>query len=89
MKFSSIAGVALVALGFIFLSFPGQCYGALEVGFYKGKCGIWDVESLVADTVREKFSNDPTIAPALIRMQFHDCFVKVSSSILHSSLFSP
>ncbi|XP_040991202.1 peroxidase 60 [Juglans microcarpa x Juglans regia] len=68
-----------LALGLIIVSLAGQCYAgssaALQVGFYKGKCGIFDVEGIVAGLVKAKFFKDPTIAPALIRMQFHDCFV--------------
>lgn len=72
--------VLALALGLIFLSLAGQCYAgssaALEVEFYKGKCGIFDVESIVAGLVKAKFFKDPTIAPAFMRMQFHDCFAR-------------
>ncbi|KAJ0083991.1 hypothetical protein Patl1_30386 [Pistacia atlantica] len=54
---------------------PWHCDGALQVGFYRGKCGLLDVESIVRAVVTVKFLKDRTIAPALIRMQFHDCFV--------------
>ncbi|ONI01325.1 hypothetical protein PRUPE_6G132800 [Prunus persica] len=76
MNMSSTAAVAVVAIGLVFLTFAGQCSGALEVGFYQGKCGRFvDVEGIVAGIVRTKFFRDRTIAAALIRMQFHDCFV--------------
>ncbi|XP_027069845.2 peroxidase 60-like [Coffea eugenioides] len=75
---SKVASVALV-LGFIFVAFSGQCYGAsppLKVGFYQGKCnGTVDVEVVVGGVVKTWFSSDSTITPALLRMQFHDCFV--------------
>lgn len=77
MKMSTVAAFAL-ALGLIFVNLTGHCDGALEVGFYRGKCGLFDVESLVRAVVTAKFLKDRTIAPALIRMQFHDCFVNVS-----------
>lgn len=81
MNMSSAAGVAVVAIGLVFLTFAGQCSGALEVGFYQGKCGRFvDVEGIVAGVVKTKFFRDRTIAAALIRMQFHDCFVNVSLS---------
>ncbi|XP_065866363.1 peroxidase 60 [Euphorbia lathyris] len=61
-----------LVLGLIFAS---QCYGQyLEVGFYKGKC-IFDVESIVRGVVQSKFISDRTIVAALLRLQFHDCFV--------------
>lgn len=50
----------------------------LHVGFYEGKCLLFDVESIVSTVVKTMFLADPTIAPALMRMQFHDCFVHVS-----------
>ncbi|XP_057806491.1 peroxidase 60-like [Salvia miltiorrhiza] len=57
----------------------GQSQGAaapLQVGFYKGKCGSADVEAVVYGVVRAWFATkDNTIAAALLRMQFHDCFV--------------
>ncbi|XP_059428981.1 peroxidase 60-like [Corylus avellana] len=65
-----------LALMIIFVSFTGgECYGELQMGFYRGKCGFLDVETIVASVVKAKFFGDPTIAAALIRMQFHDCFV--------------
>lgn len=74
---TSRALVAVGIFGLIFVSLTGQCYGALEVGFYKRKCFV-DVERVVAAVVREKFFRDPTIVAALVRMQFHDCFVNVT-----------
>ncbi|XP_024041548.1 peroxidase 60-like isoform X2 [Citrus clementina] len=53
----------------------GLSHGALQVGFYRGKCGIADVEMIVAGVVTARFFRDPTVVAALIRLQFHDCFV--------------
>lgn len=44
------------------------------VGFYKQTCP--NAERLVQLRVQKKFSTDKTIVPALLRMHFHDCFVK-------------
>lgn len=52
-----------------------KCYGQLQVGFYKGKCGLVDVEAIVSSTIFNRFIKDPTIVAALVRMHFHDCFV--------------
>ncbi|XP_059281402.1 peroxidase 60-like [Lycium ferocissimum] len=66
---------ALVVVLFLVV-FSGQCYGELRVGFYKGKCGQTDVEGIVRRVVKTWFfTKDKTIAAALLRMQFHDCFV--------------
>ncbi|XP_009593086.1 peroxidase 60 [Nicotiana tomentosiformis] len=68
--------VALVIVLFLGL-FSDHCYGQLRVGFYKGiKCGQKDVEGVVREVVKSwRFTKDKTIAAALLRMQFHDCFV--------------
>lgn len=77
MAMASSQAIAL-AVGFIILNLTSHCYGALQLGFYNGKCRTSDVEDIVRRTVYSKFLRDRTIAPALIRMQFHDCFVNVS-----------
>ncbi|KAK1302837.1 Peroxidase N1 [Acorus calamus] len=45
-----------------------------SVGFYDSSCP--QAESVVRSTVQDHFNTDPTIAPGLLRMHFHDCFVK-------------
>ncbi|CAI9778323.1 unnamed protein product [Fraxinus pennsylvanica] len=68
-----------LALACIFAALTGLCNGAtggaLQVGFYQGKCHSADVEAIVGGVIRARFSRDPTIVAALLRMQFHDCFV--------------
>ncbi|GFP98683.1 cationic peroxidase 2 [Phtheirospermum japonicum] len=54
--------------------------GQTRIGFYVGKCiggkgEINDVEKIVHDAIEKHFKTDPTIAPKLLRMHFHDCFV--------------
>lgn len=44
-----------------------------RVGFYSSSCPR--VESIVRTTVETHFRSNPTIAPGLLRMHFHDCFV--------------
>ncbi|KAL6329771.1 hypothetical protein AAG906_037476 [Vitis piasezkii] len=45
-----------------------------RVGFYSYTCP--EVESIVKETVTDHFNSNPTIAPGLLRMHFHDCFVR-------------
>ncbi|KAL5204194.1 hypothetical protein ABZP36_009065 [Zizania latifolia] len=52
----------------------GVCNGQLQVGFYSKSCPA--AESTVASVVRQAAAADNTILPALVRLQFHDCFVK-------------
>ncbi|XP_074306586.1 peroxidase 57-like [Silene latifolia] len=48
----------------------------LQVGFYKGLCpNNVDIEATLTKKVQEHFAKDVTILAALLRMQFHDCFV--------------
>ncbi|KAL8162731.1 hypothetical protein V2J09_014220 [Rumex salicifolius] len=54
----------------------GGCLADLRVGFYAKKCGKNNVESIVFSVVKAKFAKDPTLVAALLRMQFHDCFVR-------------
>lgn len=75
------------ALALILAALCGQSHGGgtpLAVGYYKGKCRAVnvDVEAVVNGVVRAWFTyKDNTIAAALLRMQFHDCFVNVSYTL--------
>ena len=44
------------------------------VEFYSYICP--EVESIVKETVTTYFNSNPTIAPGLLCMHFHDCFVQ-------------
>ncbi|KAL5204302.1 hypothetical protein ABZP36_009173 [Zizania latifolia] len=58
----------------VLLVVAGVCNGQLQVGFYSKSCPA--AESTVASVVRQAAAADNTILPALVRLQFHDCFVK-------------
>ncbi|XP_022762423.1 peroxidase N1-like [Durio zibethinus] len=45
----------------------------IRVGFYSRTCPR--AESIVRSTVQSHFQANPKIAPGLLRMHFHDCFV--------------
>lgn len=55
----------------------------LNTGFYFSSCPA--AEGIVRSTVESHFDFDPTIAPGLLRLHFHDCFVQgCDASILIS-----
>ncbi|WOL18099.1 hypothetical protein Cni_G26892 [Canna indica] len=56
----------------------------LELGFYEKSCP--DAEKIIYDYVKKHIPNVPSLAAALLRMHFHDCFVRgCDASVLLSS----
>ncbi|XP_010435877.1 PREDICTED: peroxidase 62-like [Camelina sativa] len=59
----------------VFLSCLIAVYGqGTRIGFYSTTCP--NAETIVRTTVTSHFGSDPRIAPGLLRMHFHDCFVQ-------------
>lgn len=59
----------------VFLCLSVELEAQLQVGFYRTSCGL--AEFIVKDEVRKGFIRDSGVAPGLVRMHFHDCFVRV------------
>ncbi|KAF6993971.1 hypothetical protein CFC21_010778 [Triticum aestivum] len=70
--FSLAAALAVVTLAALLSS--GAVVACIDVGFYDTTCP--SAETLVQQTVAAAFGNDSGVAPAIIRLHFHDCFVK-------------
>lgn len=56
----------------------------LSYHYYDHSCP--QLESIVTGAVRKAMMNDKTVPAALLRMHFHDCFIRVNIYILTYSL---
>ena len=56
-----------------------RCGDALSLDLYDESCP--EAEAAVTAAVRQAMANDRTVAAGLLRMHFHDCFVRVRTSI--------
>lgn len=48
---------------------------ALSLNYYEKTCP--DAEFIISKAVEEAFMNDKTVPAAVLRMHFHDCFIRV------------
>nr|GLL20449.1 peroxidase 25 [Ipomoea trifida] len=69
-----MANWCLVLVVILVTVFRASAQGELRTGFYSSSCP--QAESIVRSTVEAHFNKDPTIAAALLRLHFHDCFVR-------------
>uniref|UniRef100_A0A7C9AE92 Peroxidase n=1 Tax=Opuntia streptacantha TaxID=393608 RepID=A0A7C9AE92_OPUST len=64
--------LTLVILMVFFLGY--RIEAGLQVGYYGDKCPF--AEKIIKEEVTKAFANDKGIAPGLLRLHFHDCFVR-------------
>ncbi|KAI3447023.1 hypothetical protein Pfo_003688 [Paulownia fortunei] len=68
-----MAFVIAMLCSLIFLSFCSLA-NALSLNYYDKTCS--DVESIVTKVVKDATSKDKTVPAALLRLHFHDCFIR-------------
>lgn len=72
-KLVKIEVVIILVLGLV----VAYTHADLQLNFYAKSCP--KAEKIVLDYVNQHIPNAPSLAAALIRMHFHDCFVRVST----------
>ncbi|KAL3642090.1 Peroxidase 64 [Castilleja foliolosa] len=79
-----MASISLIFL--LFFSSILSSSNALSVNYYDQTCP--KAESIIANVVYKGMINDITVSPALLRMHFHDCFIRGcdASVLLNSSV---
>lgn len=72
-------GVMLAALAFAMALWLGAmgAQGQLQVGYYSHSCPR--AEDIVREEIEKALKDDEGVGADLLRMLFHDCFVRVSN----------
>jgi len=66
-------------LALLLLASSSPAAGQLEVGYYSKTCP--NVEAVVREEMEKIISAAPSLAGPLLRLHFHDCFVRVSVAV--------
>lgn len=79
LSFSKMVAAKFVAIfilmELIMSGFRFRAVDGFSMDYYIMTCPLADI--IVKNTVNRALENDPTLAAALVRMHFHDCFIEV------------
>jgi peroxidase len=82
MAFSKGSWVALALLLFAALVSAANGDHKLSARYYEKTCP--NVQGVVRAVMANTVASDPTVAPAILRLFFHDCFVNVCTQLTTS-----
>lgn len=82
MNLFGIFMLQLMAVALFSLHAEGQ---GLKVGFYKKSCP--QAEVIVSKVISDVMAVAPSLSGPLLRMHFHDCFIRVRKSIYFNTTF--
>lgn len=74
MAASSLVSLLSASVAFALII---QISNALNANYYHETCP--KAESTITKAVRKAMNNDRTVPAALLRMHFHDCFIRVTN----------
>ncbi|KAG6647195.1 hypothetical protein CIPAW_07G062100 [Carya illinoinensis] len=79
-----MAGILFLSLVLMLFSAFSQRADSLSLNYYEKTCP--NAESIVTNAVKSAMSKDKTVPAALLRLHFHDCFIRgCDASVLLSS----
>lgn len=84
-SFSAMAAATSFVLLFILTCWISPSGTALSTTYYDQTCP--KAESIIRKAVKKSMVNDITVPAALLRMHFHDCFIRVCQSFLCSLFY--
>jgi peroxidase len=77
-------GSFLLPLSLLLLAASSAAVAQLEVGYYSKSCP--KVEAIVREEMVKIIAAAPSLAGPLLRLHFHDCFVRVRILVQHSAI---